>query len=98
MFKLSSLKVFTAGGESSDLVIPGLLPEDAHRLKDFVLKNSELKEEEALSEPVRVMESEGIFSLEENRREVEQLVDGTYGETIENRMEDDRAGEEEDNG
>ena len=36
-FKLSSLKVFTAGGQSSDLVIPGLPSEQAQTLKDFVL-------------------------------------------------------------
>ncbi len=36
-FKLSSLKVFTAGGQSSDLVIPGLPSEKALELKDFVL-------------------------------------------------------------
>lgn len=36
-FNLSSLKVFTAGGQSSDLVIPGLPSEKAQQLKDFVL-------------------------------------------------------------
>jgi len=36
-FNLSSLKVFTAGGQSSDLVIPGLPSEKALQLKDFVL-------------------------------------------------------------
>ena len=36
-FNLSSLKVFTAGGQSSDLVIPGLPGEKAQQLKDFVL-------------------------------------------------------------
>ena len=36
-FGLSSLKVFTAGGQSSDLVIPGLPSEKAQQLKDFVL-------------------------------------------------------------
>ncbi|MBO3699232.1 PH domain-containing protein [Roseivirga sp. E12] len=37
MFKLHSLKIFTAGGQSSDLVIPGLNEETASRLKEFVL-------------------------------------------------------------
>lgn len=36
-FNLSSLKVFTAGGQSSDLVIPGLPSEKALQLKAFVL-------------------------------------------------------------
>lgn len=36
-FHLSSLKVFTAGGQSSDLVIPGLPSDTAQQLKDFVL-------------------------------------------------------------
>ena len=36
-FGLSSLKVFTAGGQSSDLVIPGLPSDQAQQLKDFVL-------------------------------------------------------------
>ena len=36
-FNLSSLKVFTAGGQTSDLVIPGLPSETAQQLKDFVL-------------------------------------------------------------
>lgn len=36
-FDLSSLKVFTAGGQSSDLVIPGLPSDTAQQLKAFVL-------------------------------------------------------------
>ena len=37
LFKLHSLKIFTAGGQSSDLVIPGLPEDTANRLKEFVL-------------------------------------------------------------
>ena len=44
LFRLHSLKVFTAGGHSSDLVIPGLPRDTADRLKAFVLK-SMLKDE-----------------------------------------------------
>ena len=33
---LSKLKIFTAGGSSSDLKIPGLLPDTANRLKDYI--------------------------------------------------------------
>lgn len=36
MFGLSQLKIFTAGGASSDLKIPGLLPETANKLKDYI--------------------------------------------------------------
>lgn len=39
-FDLSSLHVFTAGGSSSDLSIPGLEIEEAQRIKDFILKHS----------------------------------------------------------
>ena len=36
MFDLAVLKIFTAGGSSSDLKIPGLLPDTANRLKDYI--------------------------------------------------------------
>lgn len=36
MFGLSKLKIFTAGGASSDLKIPGLMPEIANKLKDYI--------------------------------------------------------------
>lgn len=35
-FGLATLLVYTAGGNSSDLSISGLLPAEAHRLKDYV--------------------------------------------------------------
>ena len=34
--KLSTLNIFTAGGSSSDLKIPGLDPEDAQKLRTFI--------------------------------------------------------------
>lgn len=37
LFALHSLKVFTAGGDSSDLVIPGLSEENATRIKEFIM-------------------------------------------------------------
>ena len=37
-FKLSSLKVYTAGGSGSDLSISGLDPERAQELKDYIAK------------------------------------------------------------
>lgn len=36
LFKLSSVKLFTAGGNASDLSIPGLPAEEAHKLKLFL--------------------------------------------------------------
>lgn len=36
IFKLSSIKIFTAGGTASDLSIPGLPVETAHTLKAFL--------------------------------------------------------------
>jgi len=45
--KLARLKIFTAGGQSSDLTIPGLRPETARRIKQFIVsKTSEDGEEE----------------------------------------------------
>ena len=46
IFRLSVLKIFTAGGSSSDLRIPGLLPENANRLKDYIQNKVERDEEE----------------------------------------------------
>ena len=44
---LSSLSIYTAGGSSSDLSIPGLIPEEANRLRDFIVsKTKGLDEEE----------------------------------------------------
>lgn len=39
-FKLSHLKIYTAGGSGSDLKIPGLDPEEAARLRDFINEKS----------------------------------------------------------
>jgi membrane protein YdbS with pleckstrin-like domain len=36
MLKLSSVKIYTAGGTSSDLTIPGLTESDAQKLKAFL--------------------------------------------------------------
>lgn len=35
-YNLSTLKIFTAGGSSSDMVIPGLEDEEAKQLRDFI--------------------------------------------------------------
>lgn len=39
-FELSKLKIFTAGGRSSDMSIPGLNPETANRLKEFIVSKA----------------------------------------------------------
>ena len=38
---LSKLKIYTAGGSRSDLSIPGLLQEDALKMKQFILKRTQ---------------------------------------------------------
>ena len=38
LFGISTLLVFTAGGSSSDLAIPGLPPEEAGRLRNYILQ------------------------------------------------------------
>ncbi len=39
-FSLSTLKIYTAGGSTSDLSIPGLEPEEAQALRDFISKKA----------------------------------------------------------
>jgi len=46
LFDISSLKVFTAGGSSSDLSIPGLRLETAQSLKDLIMRKIPSDEEE----------------------------------------------------
>ena len=46
IFNLASLKVFTAGGESSDLEIPGLTESRAQMIKDYIIGKAGLDEEE----------------------------------------------------
>ena len=46
LFSLSNLHVFTAGGSSSDLSIPGLRPDTAQQLKEYIVKKSISDEEE----------------------------------------------------
>lgn len=40
IYSLYSLKIYTAGGQSSDLVIPGLTEDKAQSLKEFILKKT----------------------------------------------------------
>lgn len=43
-FELSTLKIYTAGGSTSDLSIPGLESEEAEQLKEFVAKKAAIYE------------------------------------------------------
>ncbi len=40
LYEVASLKVYTAGGSSSDLSVPGLPPETAYELKDYILNQA----------------------------------------------------------
>lgn len=46
IFGLAKLKLFTAGGASSDLSIPGLKPERAEQLKFYISNKANIDEEE----------------------------------------------------
>ena len=39
-FGLATLQIFTAGGSSSDMHIPGLLPDTAHSIKDYIIHHT----------------------------------------------------------
>lgn len=36
LFDLATVKIYTAGGQQSDLSVPGLLPAEAFKLRDFI--------------------------------------------------------------
>lgn len=46
LFGLYRLNIYTAGGESSDITIPGLLEMDAQRLKEYILRETTWRDEE----------------------------------------------------
>jgi uncharacterized protein len=46
LFGLSRINIYTAGGESSDLTIPGLPEQDAQRLKEYILRETTVSDEE----------------------------------------------------
>jgi len=46
MFKLASLKVFTAGGSGSDLTISGIQKDDAAKIKEFITRKIDAQDEE----------------------------------------------------
>lgn len=46
LFSLSSMTLFTAGGSSSDVTVPGLHPDQASRLKNIIMQSAARDEEE----------------------------------------------------
>ena len=46
LFRLSELKIFTAGGSSSDISIPGLEPDIADALKEMIINKIKAQDEE----------------------------------------------------
>lgn len=46
LFGLYKINIYTAGGESSDITIPGLLETDAQRLKEYILRETTWRDEE----------------------------------------------------
>jgi membrane protein YdbS with pleckstrin-like domain len=45
-FGLSKLNVYTAGGQSSDITIPGLRDDQAQRLKEYILRETTTQDEQ----------------------------------------------------
>lgn len=45
-FGIAQLKIYTAGGGSSDLVLQGLTPKEANAIRDFILRKAEVADEE----------------------------------------------------
>lgn len=45
-FGIAKLTIYTAGGQNTDLMIPGLLPETAEKLKSYILESTEQSAEE----------------------------------------------------
>lgn len=46
MFDLAQIRVFTAGGSQSDLTIPGLKPDQAKSIKEFILNKTAKSDEQ----------------------------------------------------
>ena len=59
IYQLSELQIFTAGGSSSDLHIPGLPKEEAERIKSYLLNNINVLENDTtiIEAPVVLKES-----------------------------------------
>ena len=46
IFNLASLQIYSAGGSSSDIRIPGLKVEVAHKMKNYILEKTSMADEE----------------------------------------------------
>ncbi|MEL6122976.1 MAG: PH domain-containing protein [Bacteroidota bacterium] len=46
LFGLSRLHIYTAGGSSSDLTVPGIRPDEGERMKYYILNKTSIDEEE----------------------------------------------------
>ena len=77
MYQLSELQIFTAGGSSSDLHIPGLPKEEAERIKSFLLNNINVLENDTsvIEVPVVLKESpEAELSSEEVQPDLDNEI------------------------
>ncbi|WP_164975394.1 PH domain-containing protein [Flavobacterium piscinae] len=81
MYQLTELQVYTAGGSSSDLHIPGLPKEEAERIKSFLLNKitvlenvSSVIEESIVSEGVKEEIQAAIHMIEENPSDSENEI------------------------
>lgn len=50
-YNLSKLRIFTAGGNASDMTIPGLDPDTADKLKEFIVTKTKNSSEEKSERP-----------------------------------------------
>lgn len=72
MYHLSELQIYTAGGSSSDLHIPGLPKEQAEQMKTFLLQKINTKAEEMAAD---ALQKEAV--TEEPVREIVETQDDT---------------------
>ena len=61
VFDLHTLKVFTAGGQSSDLEIPGLDEDSANGLKEYIVEATVRKDSKKDSQNVIIEDSQNNF-------------------------------------
>ncbi|MFK7971354.1 MAG: PH domain-containing protein [Bacteroidia bacterium] len=70
MYGLATLNIFTAGGSSSDLAIPGLTQDHANRLRDFILgRTTSVVSEETIDHVVMDNEMMEGNALETNDKD-----------------------------
>lgn len=57
-FDLAKLKIYTAGGKTSDMSIPGLAPETANQLKEYIVKKTEEEKQNTLGSAHTIISDE----------------------------------------